>query len=135
MPGGVGKLVRLIPIGNRRVAQNLERPQKDVNRFATELVRVLLPLGISLAAAVVSRVLGKSSNTVLQAGAVHAGRVRQSVAPSSISLTSELIRLLPLIPSPFLGGKLLLAQRLMRRHKMLVPLLVAGHSFVRRSRR
>jgi hypothetical protein len=45
------------------------------------------------------------------------------------------IRLLPLIPSPFLGGKLLLAQRLVRRHKALVPLLVAGHRLVQRSRR
>jgi hypothetical protein len=66
---------------------------------------------------------------------VHAGRIRQSVSPNSAAVASELIRLLPLIPSPFLAGKLALAQSLVRRHKGLIPLLVAGHRLVRRARR
>jgi len=60
---------------------------------------------------------------------------RRIVQCAKHPLTGELIRLLPLIPAPFLGGKLLLAQRLMKRHQMLVPLLVAGHRLVQRSRR
>jgi hypothetical protein len=69
---------------------------------------------------------------------------RRSTCETSVNrfageLTSVLlplgIRMLPLIPSPFLGGKLALAQRLMRRHKFIIPLLVACHRLVRRSRR
>jgi hypothetical protein len=135
MVSGLRRLGRLIPLGTRRAVQSSERPLPDVDRCAGDLSTVLLPLGIKLVAAGVSRLLGNSSGSGVRVGRLCIDRITKADALNSLPLTVALIRLLPLIPSPFISAQLVLAQRLMRRHTFVVPLLVAGHRLVRRSRR